>query len=92
MNIPEHYGGTAFPESEPASAKEGIHKSDGESRGGILSSLPFLKKLMPEGSSFALPRLGQEELLIIAIAAFLFFSKDGDRECALMLLAILFIS
>lgn len=36
-------------------------------------------------------KIGTEELLILALAAFLFFSRDGDRECALMLLALLFV-
>lgn len=32
-----------------------------------------------------------EDLLILALAALLFFSKSGDKECALMLLFLLFI-
>ena len=36
--------------------------------------------------------IGTEEILIIATAAFLFFSKGGDRECALILLLLLFIN
>ena len=35
--------------------------------------------------------LGTEEILIIAIALYMFFSKDGDRECAIMLAILLFI-
>ena len=34
---------------------------------------------------------GTEELLIIAIALYLFFSKDGDKECAIMLALLIFI-
>ena len=34
---------------------------------------------------------GTEELLIIAIALYLFFSKDGDKECAIMLAILVFI-
>ena len=37
-------------------------------------------------------KLGSEEILIAAIALFLLFSKDGDIECALMLLLLLFIN
>jgi hypothetical protein len=40
----------------------------------------------------SLDKIGFEEILIIAIAAFLFFSADGDRECALILLALLLIN
>ncbi len=74
------------------------------SGGGILGSqsfglgaLPFLSAI-PEkikglfwgkGEGF---HIGTEELLIIAAAAFLFFSKDGDRECAIMLILLLFIT
>ena len=34
---------------------------------------------------------GTEELLIIGIALFLLFSKNGDKECSLILLFLLFI-
>ncbi len=44
------------------------------------------------GGKFGLHKIGTEEILILATAAFLFFSKDGDRECAIMLLLLLFIS
>lgn len=37
-------------------------------------------------------KLGTEEILILATAAFLFFSKDGDKECALLLLLLLLIN
>ena len=36
-------------------------------------------------------KFGTEEILIGAVALYLFFSKDGDRECAIMLLILLFI-
>ena len=34
---------------------------------------------------------GTEEILIFIIAAYMFLSKDGDRECAIMLALLLFI-
>ena len=37
-------------------------------------------------------KIGTEELLILGIAAFLFFSSEGDRSLALMLLLLLFIN
>ena len=40
---------------------------------------------------FGLQKFGKEELLIIATAAFLFFSKEGDKECAIMLILLLFL-
>ena len=34
---------------------------------------------------------GMEEVLIIAVAVFLLLSKDGDKECAVMLLLLLVV-
>ena len=45
-----------------------------------------------KNGTFSLQKLGKEELLIIATAAFLFFSKEGDRECAIMLILLLFLN
>ena len=39
-----------------------------------------------------LPKLGAEEILIIATALFLLFSKDGDIECSILLLLLLLIN
>lgn len=36
-------------------------------------------------------KLGSEEILLIGVALFLFFTKGGDKECAIMLLLLLFI-
>ena len=64
----------------------------GTKRGGTFLSemlsgrLGFLKD---GGFGSLLGRIGTEEILIIAIALFLLFSKDGDRECAVMLLFLL---
>lgn len=44
------------------------------------------------GSPFKLPKLGNEEILIIATALFLIFSKEGDKECAVLLLLLLLIN
>ena len=44
------------------------------------------------GGTFKLPKLGTEEILIIATALFLLFSKDGDKECAILLLLLLLIN
>lgn len=35
--------------------------------------------------------IGTEEILIIAMALFLLLSKDGDKECAVMLLLLLLL-
>ena len=36
-------------------------------------------------------KIGTEEILLAALAIYLFLSKDGDKECALMLLLLIFI-
>ena len=55
---------------------------------------PF--KLLPGGLksllNFESFHIGTEELLIIAVALFLFFSKGGDKECSLILLLLLLIN
>ena len=38
-----------------------------------------------------LPKLGTEEILIIGLALFLFLSRDGDKECAILLALLLLI-
>ena len=53
--------------------------------GGFLGSL---KKSFPRISS---PKIGTEEILLAALALYLFLSKDGDKECAIMLIILLFI-
>lgn len=60
---------------------------------GVLSGLGngFLGKLFGKGG-FKFPRLGAEEILIIATALFLLFSRDGDIECAILLLLLLLIN
>lgn len=45
-----------------------------------------------KNGKFGFDTLGKEELLIIATAAFLLFSKEGDKECAIMLLLLLFLN
>ena len=56
----------------------------------------FLSGILPHGLGGifekGFPSLGTEEILLVAVAAFLFFSKGGDRECALMLLLLIFIN
>ena len=96
---PENYDGTAFSdrerredcpsaEAEPASAP--CHGHTGH--GGCQSPfrIPLLGNLFGGGDGF-LSSISTEELLIIGLALFLLLSKDGDMECALMLLLLLFI-
>lgn len=58
----------------------------------LMEKLPFGKMLgnMNFFKNGAID-FGTEELLIIGIALFLLFSKNGDKECSLILLFLLFI-
>ncbi len=81
----------AFAEAE-ATAGRGIFtaladKIPLKSLGRILPFPPFRDSPQEkEGFTF-----GTEEILIAIIALYMFFSKDGDRECAIMLAILLFI-
>ncbi len=88
--IPENHE----PKTEPASATP-IENTVAVSRG---LNIPFLSGLgnLSLGGIFGgeggfLSNIGIEEILIIAIAAYLLFSGSGDIECAVMLLLLLFI-
>ncbi len=88
--VPEGYAGNAF--RDEVEEKED-RKEESVSAGS------FLDKLLPSslgnlfsGNLLKNFHLGWEELLILAVAALLFFSRDGDKECALMLLILIFIT
>lgn len=44
-----------------------------------------------KNSNLSLQKLGKEEILLLTAAAFLFFSKEGDKQLALMLLLLIFL-
>ena len=105
IRVPENYDGTAFPEKKPeeADAAENERKTPEEvetstTRKGdsplssIFSAfplrLPFAQKSHGKGPLGI--DIGLEEILIIGIALFLFFTKDSDRELALILLLSIF--
>ena len=102
--IPEGYGGTAVGspekgtdthyidstrnpwEEEPKHSEEDIQTSKNAPLfSGILGGL-F------QNGRFSLQSIGFEEILIIAAAAYMLMSRDGDRECGIMLLVLLFIA
>lgn len=74
----------------------GTEKSEETADAGLFSFTPLklITKIIPDGTHLGklIPKIEIEELIILGIAAFLFFSKSGDKECALMLLALIFIS
>ncbi len=100
LPVPEGYGGTALTgdvHTENEEAEEEVKEVSASPReGGIFSRiLPYLGGFFKkDGGCSPLGdfRIGREEILIIATAAFLFFSEDGDRECAILLLILLFIN
>ena len=104
MLVPDGYSGTALPPKlhkrdsdqesfEPQEVNtQPPEKEDEEcAEAGLFGKLSLgnLGSLLPKG--FGIKKLGGEEILILAVAAFLIFS-DGDIECAIMLILLLFIS
>lgn len=94
-SMPQGYDGIALRpeprELEPAIEQTSVpfdEKAKKQGNGGVLQGiLGTLHLSLP-----SLDKIGYEEILILGIAAFLFFSADGDKECALILLALLLIN
>ena len=76
-------------ENEDSVPTMGKEKSDSLFGLSGLSSL-FNGSLFDRGLGI-LSDIKTEEILIIAVAAFLLFSKDGDIECAILLILLLFV-
>ncbi len=74
---------------EEAAAVMGKERSDSLFGLTGLSGI-FNNSIFEKGFGF-LSDIKTEEILIIAVAAFLLFSKDGDIECAILLILLLFI-
>ncbi len=84
---------TDIPTSENEAEVPVMKKTESE---GIFSGI--FKKLPIQGvfgnlgiKSISSFKIGSEEILIVGIALFLFFSKGGDNELAFMLLLLLFV-
>ena len=99
IRVPHDYGGSAFEEAQDECKSEVTEASATPRTGGIFESIASLfplGRILPEGARSALHldsfKLGTEELLIISLALFLFLSKDGDKECAIILFLLLFIN
>ena len=101
--LPGDYNGTAFMDQpseetlqfiEPPEEKAVEASNQGHGLLGGFEKIPFLSAFFGPGWSGGLkmPTIGVEEILIIATAAFLFFSKDGDKESAIILLLLLLIN
>ncbi len=90
--LPPHYDGVAFNDTSqpPPEPKESAAEPTSAipAGAGVLSQFfgtNFLR-------GFSLSKIGSEELLLLAAAAFLFFSRDGDKECAILILILVFIA
>ena len=87
----------AAPAQNPNASEETVSRSVFSP---ILEKLPlkglgnFLPFLRPRDSSHEKREIsfGTEEVLICIIALYMFFSKEGDKECAIMLIFLLFIT
>lgn len=98
--IPEGYSGTMLDDTEhiPEVDKEIREQHEAHGKDESAPAMSWLGKLGGGFSSlFDIPlfknmKIGTEELLIGATALFLLFSKNGDKECAIMLLLLLFIT
>ena len=88
------------PDQPPSHEGENVQASaTAESAGGLFGNLfgkIGLKNLFPSSINSILSldkfKLGAEELLLIGLALFLLFSKEGDKECAIILLLLLFVN
>ncbi len=95
ISLPDGYSGTMLEGDPREMPKEAAEERDAVSAsasplGAFSSFLPKgLLGLFGGGKGI---HIGTEELLILGAAAFLFFAKDGDKECALMLLLLIFIT
>ena len=99
IKLPENYSGTAVEEcpsyenaeAEVHSAPPGVEEvpcdCGAREKEPVLGRARQLFSRLP----FHMPRFEGEDLLILGVCALLFFSKDGDKECALLLLILLFI-
>jgi len=84
-----------IPKEEKQNVTEQVMAKPRESAGvfgDFMSKLPF-GSLFKRGDFLgnALSDFGTEELLIIGVAIFLLLSKNGDKECAFILLFLLFV-
>lgn len=103
LALPENYNGTAFMEKPPEEETTSVitepqeeETVEASARGnrtlGGFGNIPLLSSLFGGKGELKLPNIGLEEILIIATAAFLFFSKDGDKESAIFLLLLLLVN
>ena len=87
----------AEPDGEAVSALDSKEAEKSVKTFSLFDKLPFATTLgrwreLPVLGQFFPSKIGTEEILIIATALFLLFSKSGDKECAIMLGLLLFVA
>jgi hypothetical protein len=101
LKIPKNYSGTTIAQGRPSDAEIDGQVFDENSPKMVENkeSIPsWAEKLgvkslfSPFASLLHFPeKFGTEEIILIALAVFLIFSKSGDIECVLTLIALLFV-
>lgn len=87
VSVPGGYDGVAFRENTaPEAASEAC-----EPASAPISNIGGLFSGIFSGGKFSMPKFDVEDILLLVAAAFLFFAKDGDKECAILILLLLFL-
>lgn len=99
VSIPLHYDGVAFGDVSTAAEEdraedEDVKASAPPAERGFGLNLPFLKGILSPAAlgGVRMPKIGKEEIILLTAAAFLFFTNSGDKECAIMLLLLVFLT
>ena len=83
------------PKLSSAGAEPAVAEPGEKPMGGFFEKLQLGKMFSGmrsfDFSTLSLPKIGMEEILIVGLALFLFFSKDGDKECAVLIALLLLI-
>lgn len=89
-SVPDSYCGNLFSEEKEEKIHNDAVTEECAASPSVVQSL-FGKTFDFKKLSFFKKGFGTEEILILGIAAFLLFSKDGDKESAIILLLSLFL-
>lgn len=90
--LPDGYAGTMLDAEDRPESKMSEKVEEASAQvSGFLSGLGGIGSLF-RGGRIGEFKIGTEELMIAAVALFLLFSKNGDKECAIMLLLTLFVT
>ena len=87
VSVPGGYDGVAFRETTPPEKEDEAC----EPASAPVSNIGTLFSGIFGGGKFSMPKFEAEDILLLVAAAFLFFTKDGDKECALLILILLFL-